>query len=355
MVLTKNHILAVVLCLAMLCVPMAILSEDSSADYEAKPAIADAGYIENQASFFYYAKFVDSAVTSSSISADTPALGVGETMYANSVFVKLNGLDDKATYNLTISEFSSTEAEAATASVKVTLELESFDAFVYFSVSQATPKLYNKGTQLTSAEFTGTFTSTTETQIFKIVLSDKDSKEIANQTVSDIAHYTNIAFADILDFNETFGDGDLIEIRGRAYGFVNTDPHYTAKKISADGYGKYVFAVYVTNVANPVIKVSNGGSYTVEAAYNHMNTDEDNNPLTSGMGIVAVSEDVLSAKDVKDIGNVKLTIGDASAEYASHQFSTDSGNNNLTVIIIAGAAIAIVAIVAIVVISKRKA
>ena len=276
MELSKTHMLLVAICVMVLAVPLTVTEVDAADSYDIDPTISDAGYVEKQASLFYYAKFVDGGITSSSPSNDSPTKGVGLTMYDKSVFAQLKGLDETKQYILTISEYSSADANDATASVKVNLNLESVNAFIYYSVGEGIAKVYNKGTEIAGAEFTGTFTTTTGNQIFKIVLSDSSNNEIANRTVSDIAHFTHIAYAEILDFDETYGDNDLIQGTAKGYGYVTSKKDqagYTATALSNFSYGKYVFAVYITNIENAVLKISDGDkTYNVTESEIHLNT-----------------------------------------------------------------------------------
>ena len=364
MVLTKNHILAVVLCLAMLCIPMAVLSGDSSAEYEAKPTMSDAGYIENQVSMFYYAKFVCGGVPSASVTDDTPTKGVGLTMHNNTVYAKLSSLKQDATYTLTVSEYSSSEASDATASFVATVT-GSCNAFIYYSVGEGDQKVYNNGTQITAENvtFTGTFTAATGKQIYKIELKDSEGKSIDDKTIDDLIHFSHICKVEIVDYNESYEDSDLIVDLGKGYGFTvsastkaASKPAYAGNVISSEGYGRYVFAVFVTNVPAPTLRISSGDDvYPVENSYKFFNMNAaKTSTLTAGLGIVAVPEDVLSENGV-DIDSAKFTVGANDNVYASSGIDNpaEEKKSNTLLYVGIGAVAAVVVVAALVAVKLR--
>ena len=357
MALTKSHILAVVLCLTMLCVPLAVMSnDDASAANESKPTITDAGYIENQASFLYYAKWVLGGTAGTKPSVDTPSAGSGKTMYSNSVFLRVDDLDKNATYTVKVSEFSSEDSSDATASFEAKITGMSY-AVVYYSVEHGGTTVYNKGVAIDAANvtFTGTFTTTTGSQIYKMSLKNSNGDELSSTTVKDIAHFSHIVRADVVDYNESYGDTDLITALGQNYGFGGTSAQYTADKISSDGMDKYVFVLFITNVSSATYKINSGSnSYTVDAEHTFLNTDGSNQPLTAGMGIVAVSESILDAKGL-DINSASFSIGDGSNTYANSDIDSHNGEKKSNTLLYIGiGAIAAVIIIAILVAFKLK-
>ena len=363
MVLTKNHILAVVLCLALLCVPVTVLSEDSSAAYEANPTMTDAGYIENQASLFYFAKFVCGGIPSASVTDDSPTKGLGLTMHDNTVYVRLNSLNKDSSYTVTVSEFISADSSTATASfvAKVT---GSYNAFVYYSVGEGGLSVYNNGTLIASENvtFNGSFTTTTGSQIYKVEFKDSEGKLIADKTINDLAHFTSICRAEVVDYNESYEDSDLINDLGKGYGFTVTastkaasKPCYTGNAITGDGYGKYVFVVYVTNVSNATLKIASGDNvYTADAEHTFLNTTATSAAMTSGLGIVAVHEDVLSEKGVS-LDSAQFSVGEGDTVYASADIDDhpEEKKSNTLLYVGIGAIAAVVIIAALVAFKMR--
>lgn len=362
---------ATIMCVTAFCSP--ILSDNSSAEYKADEKISESGFVKTQESLLYYAKFGCGGFrcTDGSTSVDTPGSQVGELMHANSVYVKLTGLDSSKSYKLSVSEYASESSKNALASFTVDLDLKSTGAFVWYSVSESTNKVYAAGdTAATSGgettpaniytcknvSFNGTFTNTISSQIFKIDLMDADGDSLSEDKITDIAHYSRIVMVDSINFDETYGETDLISAKGKEYGFTKVDPAYAGNSFSCGGFNKYVWAVFITNVDNPVIKIQNGGTYTLAASDIKLNTDALNNPLTNGYGCLFVDADTLANAGIDNIDYFKITIGDNSDTYADAEFGASEGGTNNKILYggIAIGVIAIAAIAAAVLIKRRS-
>ena len=361
----KAIAIVAVVCFAFLFTPAIVDNSEAATSYSADPSIDEAGYVISKESLFYYAKFalLGFPLTDGSPSKDKPTAQMGTKFFENSIYVDLIKLDKDKAYKVKIAEFASKDAATETASVAVTTTAGSTHAFLWYSTAEGhNDTVYQDGTAIASPVFSGTFTTTPESQIFKVTLMDDTDKVLSEYTVDNIKNFTKIAHVSTINYtNNEELEIDLLQSVAKEFGFSktsNTKTEYASNVLDATGFGKYAFAVFITNVENPVIKLSDGNSYTATANDIHFWMTNTGAEQTSGYGCVAVYSGA-DTGNFKNFDKYTLTIGDAENDYASENVNNTPAKNASNNVLLLGAAailgILVVAFMAVFLVKGRSA
>ena len=344
-------------------------SETSAADpvgYSSDPCISDAGYSVSQPALFYYAKFIDLGFpfTGGKIGNDKPNYNMGLKFSENSIYANFSKLNLSETYKVTIQEFASETSESVTAELNATLPGESSNVFIWFSATAGDNcnKLYANGTEVAST-ITGSFTAGLGTHIYKIFLKKESGAIIQETTVKDLAHFTKITCISSFNYAESeTSEKDFVQEYAKNYGFsrkASGESNYAATKIDGNGFGGYIFAIFLTNLDNPVIKVEDGSTHTATAAETHFWEDTSDVEQSTGYGCICIYEENLKTDGITNLDGYTISVGDGTNTYASEQYVApkvipeDSPSDNTTTIVIAAiAAFAIVVVIGIVIIRR---
>lgn len=354
-----------VVCFAFLITPALVDNSEAATTYTADPSIDEAGYVISKESLFYYAKFalLGFPLTNGSISKDTPTAEMGTKFFENSVYVDLIKLDKEKTYKVKIAEYASKDATEETASVAVTTPAGNTHAFLWYSTAEGhNTTVYLNGAAIDAPTFNGTFTTTVGTQIFKITLMDDADKVLSEYSVENIKNFTKINHISTINYiNSDELEIDLVQSVAKEFGFSkssNSKIEYASNTLNASGFGKYAFAVFITNVENPVIKLNDGNSYTATADETHFWMTKTGAEQTSGYGCVAVYSGA-DTGNFKNFDKYTLTIGDAENDYASENVNNTPAKNASNNVLLLGAAaiigILIVAFMAVFLVKRRSA
>lgn len=357
--------MVVVLCFAFLITPALIDNSEAAEAYTADPSIDEAGYVISQESLFYYAKFalLGFPLTTGSATKDTPTAQMGTKFFENSIYVDLIKLDKEKTYKVKITEFASKESTEETAAVVVSTPAGNTHAFLWYSTAEGhNATVYLNGAEVASPTFTGTFTTTVGTQIFKMTLMDDADNVLSEYSVEDIAHFTKINYVSTIDYiNSDELEIDLVQSVAKEFGFSKTSNakiEYAANTLNASGFGKYAFAVFITNVDNPVIELNDGNAYTVTADDTHFWMTKTGVEQTSGYGCIAVYSGA-DTGNFKNFDKYTLTIGDAENTYASESIDNTPAKGASNTILLVGAAaiigILVLAFMAVFLVKRRSA
>ncbi len=348
---TVTIVMAVVVSLSL--VPLMGASEVADADAVDGPTIAEAGYAETQESLFYLAKFgmYLFPYTGGSASNDTPVAGVGLNMTDDTLFASVVGLDVDSDYYIFIEEYPEGSDEPA-AQVCISLGSGAINRGVWISVIGGFA--YVDGAEAESDFRTGAFSGSVDGSSFVFYLVEESGASVSTATLDDVLSQKELtdagSYSLIVDHGVYVSDeADLVQYFGNRYGFSSSGAVRYAGAESDYVAGEYLCMILFTNLTDPTIVVTSGGSsYTVPAddIYNgNSATDEG----AVGYALVVVPLDDMASVGISSLESYTIEVGDGANVYASVSSEAsggDSGDNTLAI-----AAVAVVAVILIIIVA----